>query len=326
MASWRDLLKEIISNHGERDRLANEIGVNPLTLTRWAIGETEPRQQNLQQLLQALPTEHRTPFFALLQEEHSGFTPAVLSASSAELPIEFVRRVLETRATAPDSLRFWTITRQVLQHALRQLDPERLGMAITVVSCMPPASNGEIRSLREREGQGTPPWKGDLSHYAIFLGAGSLAGHAVTTGHWATVQNLAETGLIPAYRTEYEVSAMAAPFLYSNRIAGCLLLSSRQIGYFAPQTRQQLVADYVQLLALAFEPEEFYPLDRINLQPLPSAEVQRRYFASFQRRVIRLMQEQHQLDQLSHAQAEQLVWRQLEDELITYAASSDEAY
>jgi transcriptional regulator with XRE-family HTH domain len=320
---WRDLLKEIISNHGERDRLAIEIGVNPLTLTRWANGETEPRPQNLQQLLQALAIEHRTSLLALLQEEHSGLTPAVLSASPTELSIEFVRKVLETRATTPDSLRFWTITRQVLQHALRQLDPERLGMAITVVSCMPPASDGKIHSLREREGQGTPPWEGDLSHYAMLLGADSLAGHVVMTGHWEALQDLAEAGLIPAYRTEYEVSAMAAPILYANRIAGCLLLSSRQIGYFAPQTRQQLIADYAQLLALAFEPEEFYPHDRMDLRLLPSAEVQHRYFASFQRRVIRLMQEQRQL---SHAQAEQLVWQQLEAELITYAVSPDEGH
>jgi len=319
MDSWRDLFKEIISTPGERDRIATEIGVNPLTVGRWASGESTPRPQNLQQLLLILP-EHRTPLLALLQREYPNLAISVPSASPAELSMEFVRKVFETRATVPDSLRFWTITRQVLQNALRLLDPEYLGMAITVVSCMPPASDGNIHSLREREGQGTPPWEGDLSHYAMLLGVDSLAGYVVTTDHAEAIQNLAATGLIPAYRTEHEVSAMAAPILYANRIAGCLLLSSRQIGYFAPQARQQLILDYAQVLALAFEPEEFYPADRIDLRILPSVEVQRRYFASFHHRVIQLMKERRQINRM---QAEKLVWQQLEAELIAYAVSPD---
>jgi transcriptional regulator with XRE-family HTH domain len=320
MASWRDLLKEILAHPGERERLAIEMGVNPLTLTRWINGETVPRQQSLQLLLQAVSAEHRASLLALLQHEYPGLAPSSPVSSADPLSFEFVRTVLEARATTPHPLRFWTITRRVLQHALRQLDPHREGLAITVVSCMPPASSGKIQSLREREGQGTPPWEEDLSHATMLLGADSLAGYTVMTSRPQVVQNLAETGLIPAYRAEYEASAMAAPILYANQIAGCMLVSSTRPGSFVQETRQQMIVDYAHLLALAFDPEEFYEVSCVDLHILPGVEVQRRYFASFQRRVTQFMQEHREL---LRVQAERLAWQQIEAELIAYAASPD---
>ena len=51
--------------------------------------------------------------------------------------------------------------------------------------------DGMIHSLREQEGQGTPPWQGDLSSEAMLLGGDSLAGHVVMRGHLEALQNLA---------------------------------------------------------------------------------------------------------------------------------------
>jgi len=320
--SWRDLLKEILNNPNERDRLATEIGVRSITLSRWSTGESEPRQQNLQHLLQVLPAEYRDQFFNLVKKDFPALAVPASQTSSSELTTEFFRRMLEIRATTPDSLRFWTISRQILQHALRQLDPERIGMAITVVRCMPPSNDSKIHSLRESEGLGTPPWEGDLSSKAMFLGADSLAGYVVMNSHQASVHNLAtDTGLLPAYQTEYEVSAIAWPILFATRIAGCLLLSSRQVGYFAPESRRLLISDYAHLLALAFEPDEFYPVETIDLRVLPDVEVQRKYFAQFQSRVLQLMRESLSTERpLTRAQAELRVWQQLETELIAYSS------
>lgn len=54
--SWRDLLKDVISDAVERERLAKAMDVNPLTLSRWAQGvSTTPRPQKLSQLVQAFP-------------------------------------------------------------------------------------------------------------------------------------------------------------------------------------------------------------------------------------------------------------------------------
>ena len=58
--TWRKLLENIIADAQERQRIANKLGVNPATLMRWARGETNPRQENLQRLLKALPEQQET--------------------------------------------------------------------------------------------------------------------------------------------------------------------------------------------------------------------------------------------------------------------------
>lgn len=321
-SSWRDLLSQITSNPTERERLANEIGVRPITLSRWASGESIPRPQNVRQLLYALPQQYRATFLELLGEEHFALSSSLPDDSSSELAYDFVKQVLDARATTPDGLRFWTISHQVLRHALRQLDSERIGMAITVVRCMPPSHEGKIRSLRESVGLGTPPWEEDLEHRAMFLGTESVAGHVVASGHSEAVQDLAHTILIPAYQSEYEVSAMASPILYANRVAGCLLFSSTQLNYFLPQARQSLILGYTRTIALAFEPEEFYLPERIELRMMPPHHVQRRLFAGFQQRVHTITRDAFNTERpLTYPQAEQVAWQQIEEELIRMATN-----
>lgn len=233
--SWRDLLKRIIDAPGERERIANEIGVRSITLDRWIAGTSKPRMQNLRQLQHALPKVHKDQLTLLLEEEHIDLTDPETS---------------ETRATAASNLLFWTLCRKVILHALRRLDPERNGMAITLVQCMPVSSEGKVRSLRESVGVGTPPWPGDLEHQSMFLGAESLAGYVVTNCRQGAINDLRiNTTFLPAYQVEYEVSALAHPIMYTNRIAGCLLLSSTQADYFLSESRLALVSDYTQLLA-----------------------------------------------------------------------------
>ena len=176
-SSWRELLKNIVTDNAERERIANEIGVRPITLTRWVSGESNPRPHNLRQLLHALPKQHRDALAELLEEEHFDLSASSTNDRPDEIEYKLIRQVLEARATTPSNLLSWTICRKVFQHALRRLDPERIGMAITLVQCMPPSSDGKIHSLRESIGLGTPPWQGDLELQAIFLGAESLAGY-----------------------------------------------------------------------------------------------------------------------------------------------------
>lgn len=316
-SSWREFLKELISIPTQRDRLANELGVRHITLTRWASGESNPRPKHIRQLLQVLPKEQYTQFYALLEQDKFPLLEASADSSSSELPYDFIMQVHDIYATTPDSLRSWTIYRLILQHALRQLDPERLGMSITIVQCMPPAHDGRIHSLREITGQGTPPWEGNLEEKSIFLGAESLAGYAVTVFHPEAVQDLkTETTLIPAYQTEYEISAIASPILFANRIAGCLLISSTQTNYFLSQARLSQINGYARLIALAFEPKEFYPPEIIQLNVMPSTSVQRQLFKTFRQRVHIIMRKAFEKEQtLSVKDAEQMAWQQLEDDL-----------
>ncbi len=135
--TWRELLGEIIRNPLEKERLTGELGINPATLDRWVNGETDPRPQNLRRLLSALP-QWREQLYELVSEEFEDFTAAPTDDSSKELPSAFYARVFSALVATPQSLRFWSICNLILQQALGQLDPERLGMAITVVRCMPP--------------------------------------------------------------------------------------------------------------------------------------------------------------------------------------------
>ncbi len=312
-STWRELLSIIISSSSVREQIAGTMHISTITLTRWSSGESMPRPQNLRQLQQAIPAQYRALLHSLLEKEFPTLFSGTSEPTSTEISNAFIISVLEANARTPDTLRFWTITRLVLQQALQQLDMQKTGMAMTVVRCMPPSSDGKIRSLRESVGLGTPPWEADLEAKGMFLGAESLAGYVVTMCHEEAVQNLAtDTMLLPAYQTEYEVSAMAVPILYANRIAGCLLISSTQPSYFLPPERRAMIQGYTHLISLAFDHEEFYPPERVELSIMPPLHTQQKYFMTFRQRVHNLMRES---PGTTGVHAEQRVWQQLEEEL-----------
>src|SRR5882724_8230734 len=68
VSSWRYLLGKIISDMQERQRIANELGVSTVTLTRWASDVSDPRPQNLRRLLAALPYHRRVLLDSITQE------------------------------------------------------------------------------------------------------------------------------------------------------------------------------------------------------------------------------------------------------------------
>lgn len=72
--TWRELLGKIVADPHERERIANELGVNPITLVRWVNNESKPRTQHLRQLLNALP-EYRARLLELIIEEFEDFSP-----------------------------------------------------------------------------------------------------------------------------------------------------------------------------------------------------------------------------------------------------------
>ncbi len=320
VSSWRDLLRIMISSAKERERLANEVGVSSVTISRWVTGNFEPRPQSLQRLIQVVPGEYREEFHALVARAYPHMANPASFYEPPELAAEFFRRVLETRSTTSDQQLYWTITRQILEHGVRQLDPERVGISITVVRCMPPGSDGKVHSLRENVGIGTPPWEGDLTAKALFLGAESLAGYVVSSFHYENVDDLRlNRTFVPAYQAEHEISSIAWPLLMGGRTAGCLLLSSTLPNYYRSDARRLLVADYARLLSLAFPPEQFYPYEMIELRQMPPLEAQRKFFGHFQNRVTELMVERINAGQrIGREQAELTIWQQIEADLIEY--------
>ncbi len=323
--TWRELLGNIIRDPQEKQRLADELQVGPITLMRWVNGQVKPRPQKLQELMNALP-QHRQVLLKLIGEEFQDFTSALEEMSkdrSQEIPSAFYARVLSAYSTTPRLLRSSSISSLILQQALAHLDPNKQGMSITVVLCSTPRPGDKVRSLRETLGRGTFPWKSHLENQARLLGYESLSGYAVSTFRFVVNQNIEEgQTFFPVLRTEHEESAAACPLLQANRVAGCLLVASNKANYFTP-ARQALIQNYTNLLVLACEPEGFYDQQSVELGIMPSLEVQQPHFAHFQQRITDLMvrtaAEGHPLARM---QAELEIWQQLEEELLRLSGQS----
>ncbi len=316
--TWRELLEKILEDPHERTRIAAELGVNSITLTRWIHGESSPRLQNLRALLRALP-QYRESLLALIPKEFGALLDEVIVEEDAqqEIPPAFYARIFHAHAELPDSMRSWSICDLILRQALQQLDPNRVGMEITVARCTPPAYGQKVRSLHETIGLGTPPWTRELRQKMLFLGVESLAGYAVTNGRSVAVQTRKEgQSWFPARWVDGEESAAAHPIRRAGCVAGCLLFSSTQPNYFLP-FRLTLIESYAESMGLAFEREEFYPLESIELGIMPSFEEQQPYFSNYSRRVTDQVREAIRKQQsISLIEAEQVVAQQIETALL----------
>lgn len=322
-SSWQDILKQMIRTPGERQRLAGALGLSVMTLSRWTNAESIPQRPHIIRLVQVVQPLYRQDLItALEQGPYPDIQTWLKEGPTEQIPAAFYAEVLNLRATMTDALRFWRISEVVLHQVLEQLDPNRLGMSITLVQCMPPSTkhDGKIRTLREVTGKGTLPWAADLEHLSLFLGVESLAGYVVESRHEASIEDLSKDSLVPAYRTEHEVSSAACPIILGDRIAGCLSASSKEPGYFTQQ-RLALLGAFSNLISLAFDKTDFYPTSQIELRVMPSPEKQRPILNSFRFRVARKLTEALQQGVIKpNAQVEHEVWEEIENDLI------DESY
>lgn len=317
--TWRELLGKIIQDVQEKQRIALALGVTAITLSRWVNNQSTPRPQHLRLLLNIAP-HYRASMLELIQQEFPEISltnsNSLQDVAPVEIPAEFYSRVFNSYSLTPRLQRSWSISSLILQQALGQLDPHQVGLAITIVQCMPPSLDGKVCSLRERAGYGTPPWNINLEPYAVFLGAESLAGYVVGSCHPRIIQNSNEhRGIVPAHWVEWERSAAAYPIFRANKVAGCLLVSCAEPNYFTP-AREKLIQRYAELLVLIFEPHEFYDLHLVNLRVLPYYRVQEEYLSGFRQRVSELMTNELRNGRaIDLRQAEALVWQQVEKEL-----------
>ena len=321
--TWRAHLGEIIREKDEREQLAARIGVNPATLVRWSTNATNPRLNEIRALLRAVPEQ-------LLREQleadilglsgdvalpAGGLDQDAEEARDLVIPERFYANTLRVPRDAAE--RFWTVCNLILRQMLDQLDPTMAGLEVVVAQCMPPRT-GKVRSLLESVGQGTPPWTDSYPQEKnSFLGAESLAGHAVAHGHWAaTTRSSPQTKFLPYKAGPYEESAAAFPIVLDGKIGGCLIVSSTARDFFT-WDRLQLIDDYADLCRLAFCDDDFYPPSSIELGIMPDWEVQSRAFSTLPQRVKALLREAHLADQVLDAlTAVQMVRQQLEGEFL----------
>lgn len=319
--SWRELLADIINNPKEKQHLAEELGVRAITLSRWAEAESEPRPQNLRHLLDALP-QHRDQLATFLKQEKGleAFSDIMKEDNLLEIPSYFYAEAIKALATVAPNLRLRSFCELVLRHALKQLDPEQQGMAIWVITCMPPSGSQTpqlVQSLREHLGFGTPPWNSDLGQRGMFLGAESLAGVTIMTAHEQCIHDVSNERALAASRDEHEKSCAAFPIFFVDRIAAILSLSSTQPNHFKPQSRLNLIESFTQLLALVFDDHEFYDSDQIRLVTMPSQHIQRTYFNQYLELSLEIIEDHaRKHNPLNTIQAEQATWQRIESMII----------
>lgn len=318
---WRVLFGQIIEDPQERQRLAEELRVKDVTLMRWAHNTANPRPQNIRNLLTALRQPARQRLFEVIIEEFpdiiSLFEDISTEESSKTVPPEFYDRVLDACAQLSGYQRYLSITSSVLQQAVGQLAPRNGGIAVTIAQCMPPLSGSKIRSLHERVGKATPPWKPNLELKAIFLGAESLAGQAVIKQREQSIPSREENnGLFPAQWVEGEESAVAYPIKREGKFAGAFVVSCTLANYFT-EPRRSLIQSYSKLVALAFDPEDFFAFEQIALRRMPLYKEQEERQKGLQQRVSTYMQLQARSgQQVNLLQAQRHVLQVIEEEFL----------
>lgn len=295
-------------DRAEIARLANVLDVSENTIYRWMNGNSEPRAVHLKHLLEALPGHYSNLTHAISQT-FPGIMDT-LTTGLREVQKDIYRHVLELFTTTADSeQRRWQISKAIFEYILLHLDSERQGLAVTYAKLMPARADG-VHSLIESDMRGNYPWPPTLENPA-YLGSTTLAGTAAMLERLQTWDNLSETERLQVKVDEFERSACACPVTRGNRLAGVLIVSSTQVGFFTDQVAYQAVLEYAQLLALAFRGSDFYPFSLLNLVPMPNlkwqrAEVSRTY-------VNRIMTCARKLD-ISRQEAERHVRADMEAE------------
>lgn len=303
----REILARMFTTPSTRERLL-KTGISDSTFRRWASGESEPRFSNVQRILETCDPADQEALLPVVEQ----LWPDLFSLSRLDVPLgwvipsAFYARVHVALAETPESLRYWAMCRLVLHQAVVHLDPERSGISISLVQCVPSAAEQKVRALREVVGLTSSVTIGesDVALKGTFLGAESLAGYAVSTFQLAVEQQ--PTG----------ESAVAAPLLRGGRIGGCLLVERRQEPSFSPPVCT-LIQQYAHLLTPALEVQDFFERNQIGLVLMPSQESQAPLLASWQQRKMRLMREQG----LESSEAEQRVLQETVEELAALASS-----
>lgn len=320
--SWRALLAKIISNPEKKMQIAEALGIQPITLTRWAEHISTPRPQKLRALLDAVPLQYKEQLGVLLKGEYELEVESIKQVEEIEMeiPSAFYARVLSASTISSAPERAATLRMLILQRMLAHLDPANQGLMILIMLCVPPAEGKKVRSLYLSLGQGQGPWWHPLDERIVFCGAESQVGHTVRTGSPAVTQSKEERErLFPVHQPQFAHSVASLPLLLGDQIAGCLYITSIHEHYFT-QAHVKLLQDYAALLVVSFEPGEFFSFDQIELELMPPLVEQQHYVRQFKQRVRQLLaRSRKEGKRVSSSEVELQVVRKLEEQLLFLA-------
>ncbi len=316
--TWQEILALIIRDTQQRQQIADRLKINPITLTRWAAGTSNPRPENLRSLLNILPMRER---------EQTRNAPVLNHAPHTimnEIHPEFYRRVLSTYTSLPSTLREWSLNILIMQQILSHLDPQQQGMNVFLAYCSPTPDGKSVRSLRKVLGRGNTPWNYTDEHSTQFFGAETLVGQAILRGHPIIVQSHDDMDWFALDHSFALAKSMCIfPLLRANQVAGSLCVMSAQTHFFS-QVHLDLLQQYTNLLVITCEHKTFVEHEAITLGVMPPLEQQLPLLHSFQQRVMHyLHQATRQYRFLTKLEAELLIWQEIEEELLNLVSTKD---
>jgi hypothetical protein len=314
--TWQDLLRQIVADPKEKERILQQVNIQAVTLTRWIKGTCTPRGENIRALLRTIPPSYSQAFTHLLCVDFPNFALEQTKRDSlrSELPLEFYVCVLNACANMQPPLYPQVLRDLILQQMIKQFDPNRFGLTIRIARCLWHQSENKVRSLQVIGEIGTPPCSRDLGQRTIFLGAESLAGIAVMKCRSAAARRAEDTPLNPVRWEEDEQSMLAYPLMSQTRIAGCLLIASTRSDAFS-EAHHKLLERYAHLMALAFESDAFFDAKDIALHIMPPYSCQEPLVGQLRQRVLQTAQRLC----LPMSEAQERVWQEIEEELIQLA-------
>jgi GAF domain-containing protein len=322
LLTWRQILSTAVSSTAERERIARTLDISPVTIRRWVTDETQPRQEKLRMVPDALP-EYREELIASIQKEYphifsEGTTPS--ASTEMEVPSDFYARLINTYTMCIPLQRKPMVFNEIMQQLLSQLDPGRQNLSLFIAQFVPPPPGRKVRSLRLVTGQGNTPIAASFEHQTLYFGVETQVGVAAAMARRLVIQNQEMKDrtfpLQPSFGSD---SIATMPVVQHNSVAGCLCIACLQPDYFSPE-RLDLIQHYVNLLSIAFEQDEFYEIGNIELRVIPPAAIQKPILATIQLRINeRLIQARKEDRQLNRIQAEQEVLQEVEEELLQLA-------
>ena len=158
--------------------------------------------------------------------------------------------------------------------------------------------------------RGNEPWPFALMSKA-YLGSTSMAGTAAMLRRMLIWNENESENRFQVEVDEYERSACAAPIVRGRGIAGTLIVSSTDAGFFLHPMACQTVGEYAQLFTLALHERDFQPFSSLRLRPMPGLAWQR---AELTQNYVQRIIAYARLHQSSRQEAERIVEREMEQE------------
>jgi hypothetical protein len=268
---WRLLLREYIrQNPDAKKEIAKYLKVSVRSVERWIEpnSKTNPNPAIVPELAKVVPGRESEMLLSLQSDYPEAFETADLEMMP-NIPAAFYSRVLAIRSSTAHNLRKSTIMGTVYRQMAGHLDPDGKGLLLLFARCVPPSQpEGDVEYLEIAEGYGTNQWR-YKSIRPFLIGKHSLCEKAVKGGDVALLPDVARLQPVPIPHSGDLLSCAAFPISLDGDPAGAVIVGAPFPMFFS-ESRCELISQYMDLFAIAFDAHEFYPVGRIKLKCAPA--------------------------------------------------------